>query len=63
MKTTIIKLYKHKKLIAAIKLQDNVIVVEPKIAGIQAEVEMMDFPMFDTTYKITDYKIIPHAKI
>lgn len=58
MKVTIIKIYKKKKLIATISLQDNVIVIKGEVEGIQSEVETSSIPMFDTKYKITDYKLI-----
>lgn len=57
-KVTIINIYKHKKLIITIELQDGVVVVKPLIKGIETEVEMINTPILNTTYKITDYKII-----
>lgn len=57
-KVTIINIYKHKKLIITIELQDGVVVVKPLIKGIEMEVEMINTPILNTTYKITDYKII-----
>jgi len=57
IKLTVIRIYKGKKLMATINLQDGVIVVKPEYKDVQAEVQTSSMPMFNTTYTIKDFKV------